>query len=203
MDVTVCVATFGEESWRELAFERAIPSVEALDTPWLHVHRDDLRTARNVILGWVTTEHVCFLDADDELERDYFTKLDTSTADLRVPSVRYVRNQFDQGVRMPKVAGHEHDCTFACLDEGNWLVIGTVAPTRLLLEVGGFNDFPVYEDWDLWLRCRSAGATIEAVPEAVYRAHVRYDSRNRGPSQAVKNAAHRAIADANGLLSPV
>lgn len=205
MDVTVCIGTFGDSSWVDLANEVAIPSLKKLEVPYIHIHihGPSLHVARNDCLTGVTTRYVCFLDADDELEHKFFDHIAKSDADLRVPSVRYVRNKFDQGVRMPKVAGHRHDCTADCLAEGNWMVIGTVAPTRMLREVGGFRDFPMYEDWDLWVRCWQAGATIEAVPRAVYRAHVRRDSRNREPDQRIKNATHRAIAFANGLMSPV
>lgn len=203
LDVTVCIATFGADSWRELAATRAVPSALALDVPIIRMHASSLREARNRALDAVTSELVCFLDADDELEPQYFDRIDEVTADVRAPAVRYVRNRFDQGVRMPRVAGHAHDCTAECLAFGNWIVIGAVAPTRLLKDVGGFRDFTWAEDWDLWVRCWQAGATIAPAPRAVYRAHVRRDSRNRGATQDEKNAAHRAIAEANGLLSPV
>jgi hypothetical protein len=85
---------------------------------------------------------------------------------------------------------------------GNWLVIGTVARTEALVEVGGFRDFDVYEDYDLWVRCWQDGASIQPIPQAVYRAHVRPDSRNRGPAREVKHAQHQAIARANGLPVP-
>jgi hypothetical protein len=48
----------------------------------------------------------------------------------------------------------------------------------------------------------AAGATIEPIYGAVYRAHVRPDSRNRAPSREAKLAAHQAIARANGLPIP-
>lgn len=203
MDVTVVVATFGDSSWVDLAHERAIPSVEALDVPYVHVHGTTLQFARNDAIGQITTKYVCYLDADDELEHGYFDHIAQVDADIRVPSVRYVKNRFDQGVRMPKVAGHTHTCDAECLAAGNWIVIGAVAPVSLIRDVGGFRDFPWSEDWDLWVRCWQAGARIEPAFRAIYRAHVRNDSRNRGQSQEVKNAAHRAIAFANGLLSPV
>jgi hypothetical protein len=117
--------------------------------------------------------------------------------------VRYVRqgrNRTEPYV--PTVAGHRHACTADCLDFGNWLVVGSVARTELLLRVGGWHDYEWSEDYDLWVRCRHVGATFEAAPSAVYRAHVRPDSRNRAPSREFKLAAHRAIAEANGLPIP-
>lgn len=197
MDVTVVVATFGAPKWGELARQRAIPSAKRLDVPVVYSHGTTLHEARNSGLDQVATEWVCHLDADDELEPRYFEHMAAATADLRVPSVRYMRNGFNQGVRMPRVAGHDHDCEPGCLLEGNWLVVGTVARSQLLRDVGGWHDYEWSEDWDLWLRCHLAGATIEAVPAAVYRAHVSYDSRNRAADRATIDRTYDQIRRAN------
>lgn len=199
MDVTVVIATYGDSSWVDLAHERAIPSAINHAVPYVHLHGSTLQFARNDALAQVTTPWVCYLDADDELEAGYFEEMDESDAEIRVPSVRYVKNNFDQGVRMPQVAGHDHECSAECLPFGNWIVIGAVAPARLVRDVGGFRDFPWSEDWDLWVRCWKTGATIAPVPKAVYRAHVRRDSRNRGMSVDERVRAHNLIAEANGL----
>ena len=203
MDVTVVVATFGSDSWRRLARTRAIPSAQALRVPVVEAHAGTLHDARNEGLAQVDTEFVCHLDADDELEPGYFDSMESSGADLRVPSVRYVTGGRRRGpVRMLSVAGHEHGCTGGCLRWGNWLVVGTVARTSIVRMAGGWRDFDWSEDWDLWVRCWQAGASIEPVPGAVYRAHVRANSRNRAPAREAKLAAHRAIAEANGLPVP-
>lgn len=202
MDVTVAICTFGGSEWQQLAHERAFPSAHALDVPIVEVHADTLHDARNRALDLIDTEWICYLDADDELEAGYFDHMARGTADLRAPSVRYVKNRHQPTPRMPRVAGHQHPCTADCLEWGNWLVIGTLAPVALLREVGGWRDFPWSEDWDLWVRCWLAGATIEAIPKAVYRAHVRSDSRNRGIDPTSRLRAHQAIAAANGLPVP-
>ena len=202
MDVTVVVATFGDPSWVVLARERAIPSAQATGVPVVHVHRDTLHDARNAGLDLVETEWVCHLDADDELEDGYFEHMAAGTADVRAPAVRYVQTRYHRPrPYVPKVAGHQHDCQDWCLIDGNWLVVGSVARTDLLRRVGGWRDYEWSEDWDLWLRCHLAGASIEAIPNAVYRAHVRSDSRNRGAARDVRLAAHHAIAKANGIAS--
>lgn len=201
MDVTVVVATFGADEWRQLAAERAIPSAEALGVPVVAVHGDTLHDARNAGLAQVVTEWVCHLDADDELEPGYFTAMAGGTAAVRAPAVRYIYPHHIFRPRVPQVAGHQHDCDADCLTDGNWLVVGSVARTELLRTVGGWRDFEWSEDWDLWLRCHLAGATFEAVRPAIYRAHARPDSRNRGANQATKLAAHHAILEANGLAA--
>jgi hypothetical protein len=197
LSVTVAIATYGDESWRLLARNRALPS--ALEqAPAVHAHADTLAEARNRALRSVETEWVIHLDADDELEPGYIDAMAGGSCDLRAPAVRYVRGgRARSAAQVPRVAGHRHACTGECLPQGNWLVIGTCARTRMLLDVGGWRDFEWSEDWDLWLRCHLAGASVEAIPEAVYRAHVRPDSRNRAPSAEFRREAHEAIYRAN------
>lgn len=203
MDVTIVVATFGDASWVELAEQRAIPSAEQFGVPVIHSHGDTLADARNWGLGLVTSEWVVHLDADDELDAGYLDALDRGTADVRAPAVSYIRNGRPRFARMPRVAGHDHDCVADCLADGNWLVVGSMARTSLLCEAGGWRDWPCYEDWDLWARCWQTGASFEAVPDAVYRAHVRPDSRNRGQlTQAEKHAVHQQIARSVGVKVP-
>lgn len=191
--ITVCVATYGDQEWQVLAESRAVPSALP-QAPVIRVHGDTLHGARNEALRRVQTERVVFLDSDDELEDGYIEAMAQGTADLRVPSVRYVTEaQRCRPAMVLRVAGHTHACHAGCLPDGNFMVIGTSAPTALLREVGGFEDFDWSEDWALWARCVKAGATVETIPDAVYRAHVRWDSRNRGASQEKRLEAHWAI----------
>lgn len=76
-------------------------------------------------------------------------------------------------------------------------MIGAAIRTWMLRDVGGFRDFSWSEDWDVHLRLWKAGASFELIPDAIYRAWVRPDSRNRGATQAEKLAAHQAIHEAN------
>ena len=203
MDVTVCVGTFGSSEWPELARTRAMPSAAEQRLRVVHHHGRNLADARNSCLRLANSEWVIFLDADDELEPGYAEAMDAATADLRAPAVRYVRGGRDERPRIPRVAGHDHACSADCLRDGNWLVVGTAVRAELVLHVGGWREWPLYEDWDLWLRCWMAGATVEAVPDAVYRAHWRADSRNRAPEMAFKNKIHREIVASNFDPDPV
>ncbi len=198
-DFTICVGTFGGNEWVQLAHERAIPSAEAQGVPVIHRHGSTLAQARNACLGLATTEFVVFLDADDQLEPGYVEAMAAGSADLRAPSIRQVREyQYGRevGPFMPQVGGrrHRHECTAECLRDGNWLVIGTAVRRGLLLDVGGFPEgIDWSEDWAAWAKCWVAGGTVEAIPDAVYRAYVRLDSRNHAPSSDTKNFWHREI----------
>lgn len=199
MEVTICCGTFGEMEWGRLAQDRAKPSALAECPEWRHVHLGDgtLAEARNLALAEVETEFVIFLDADDQLEPGYVEAMSRGTADLRAPSIRQV--QEERGGRltpifMPQVWNHRHACTGDCLRQGNWLVIGTCVRTELLRGCGGFPEGIEWsEDWAAYARCWAAGGTVEAIPDAVYRAWVRSDSRNHAPSAEFKNAQHRKI----------
>jgi glycosyltransferase involved in cell wall biosynthesis len=197
MDATVCIGTYGDEKWIETA-QRAIASVEALDLPYQHVHDLTLARSRNIALGRCRTEFVIFLDADDELSPDYIEAMETGTADLRCPAVSWR----DRGSRMcapfvPQVYKHKHACTGDCLPEGNFIVIGALVKTRIAKDVGGFKEFEWSEDWDLWVRCWQAGATIETIPQAIYIAHFDPNSRNRQGTQAWRDKVHMEIHAAN------
>lgn len=196
MDLTVLVATFGDEKWLELAWKRAIPSAAA-QAKVLHRHGSDLAEARNACLAEVETEWVCYLDADDELEPGYVEAMAAGSADVRGPMARYVQpGGIAPRLWQPRVHRHRHDCTRDCIPKGNWLLIGSAVRAELLREVGGWEPWPMYEDWAIFLRCWKAGASFELIRDAVYRAHVRPDSRNRKPSVAEREQIHYEIADA-------
>lgn len=199
MDVsefTVVVATFGDNSWKGLAAERAIPSAHRQATV-IHAHAETLAKARNKGLGGVKTEFCIHLDADDELEPGYVEAMAAAAGDLRVPAVRYVRGLDEYDPRVPRVYNHRHECEAACLYDGNYICIGAGVRAELLREVGGWREFPWSEDWDAWLRVWLAGGEVATAAGAVYRAHVRPDSRNRAPEQAFRNRIHREIHMAN------
>lgn len=200
MICTVVIASHGERHWLDLGTRRAAASAFAQGCPVIYVHGLTLHGARNAGLAQVETEHVVFLDADDELAPGYCETLATGTADLRVPSVQYVTpNGRPRAPYVPKVASHQHACDAGCITTGagNWIVVGAMVRTDLVREAGAWRDWSVYEDFDLWMRVLLQGASVEVIPDAVYRAHVNPQSRNRAPAMAVKDAAHHAIVAAN------
>lgn len=204
MNVTVVVATFGANVWRDLAEHRAVPSAEAQGVPVVVEHGATLHDARNDALGKVETEWVIHLDADDQLAPGYVDAMRDAHADIRVPTTARPHprraGEYQRQPRHWQVKGHTHACHADCLPFGNWVPVGACAPTALLREVGGWRDWPMFEDWDLWLRCYKAGASFEPVP-AVYVNHRTPGSRNHPADPAARDDAHLRIALANGYHS--
>ena len=187
MDVTVIVATYGDRAYWDSLAERAMASAGAATT--LRYHGESIHQARNQAAEYADSEWLCFLDADDELAPGYLEAMERATGDLRAPLVRYVRKGRPGPAHIPRGTDNMAD--------GNRLVIGTLVRRAMFCEVGGFRDWPFYEDFDLWQRCWLVGAVIEFVHDAVYCAHVRPDSRNRTPSRDEKLVVHHAIRRAN------
>ena len=183
-EVTVCVSTYGDESWVGSAESIAIPSVyrQTFPVEVIHSHHKySLSESRNQAALSAETEWIIFLDADDELDPSYVEEMLQGTADLRRPSTLGV------------VDGVEDDFPYLIPEKdiltSNYIVIGTMVRRQQFLDVGGFSDLPILEDWDLWIRMLHSGCSIEAIPKAIYRVHVNSNSRNSDHALADQYAA--------------
>ena len=183
MNVSILVATYGEESWRTLAHERALPSARAQEPYEVldgHALDGTISEARNALAEMAKGDWLCFLDADDELGRGYLAAMqqayerrrrDDGTPPLLTPAVSYVRKGKQQPARF--LSGHD-------LSKNNYLVVGTLVQRDLFMQVGGFSDYPHgFEDWSLWAKCWKAGAEVVKVRRAIYFAYWNRNSKHR------------------------
>jgi len=178
--IAIVITSYGEPSWRSLAWERAYPSTIEQGAEQVIVHHSTLETigpARNEAAAQAEEQWLIFLDADDELAPGYVEAMRRALRReagkvLFQPAVLYLR----QGRPPPKpivIADRN-------LRKDNYLVIGTMVNRRQFHQVGGFSDYHHgFEDWSLWVKCWQDGARIVPVPEAVYRAHYNHHSKHR------------------------
>lgn len=200
---SILIATYGDPAWEGLSWSRAYPStvgqgIEPFDgkmeTIVHHSEHGTLAQARNEAAARADGEYLCYLDSDDELEPFYIEEMHRTLLHLwngdgvnhpgfplppflLAPAVRYwTGDGREPGAGIPNLGG------WPAVNEA---VIGTLVPRLAFLEEGGFREqaddgspLSLYEDWDLWLRLADAGAHLVHVPHAVYRAHVRPNSRN-------------------------
>lgn len=183
---TVIIATYGDERhWNRVA-AKAVESAlsQSVGVDLIRIHGDTLAEARNSAAVSASTEWLCFLDADDSLDSVYVEKMLSASGDIRRPATLGVYEdgtQDDFPVLIPRTN----------LSESNFIVIGAFVRREQFLRVGCFRELPALEDWDLWIRCWRDGASIEDVPEAIYRVTVRQDSRNQ--QSELHNRAYRDI----------
>lgn len=203
MNVDVIIATYGSDEWKQSGHDaydctRLEHELDLGDYGAVHrQHADNLHSARNLGAQRGRAEWLCFLDADDELEPGYFDAMRQAVAmttvmnlpALLVPAVRYVHaNGEADAPGIPNTKPRRPLCDI------NTAVIGTLVQRSMFKEVGGFRDWPCYEDWDLWLRCVQAGAELVEVPAAVYRAHVAPRGTGRNlPARRVRERTYHAI----------
>lgn len=185
MEVTICIATHGSDAWRDLAWSRPYPSAMGQGAEVLIGHDPDgnRATVRNELAAKASGNYLCFLDGDDELAPGYVGAMQRAWEEsghgndplLLTPAVSYV------------VKGRKRPPSFwpeVPPWSGNWMVLGTLVPKALFLEVGGWRvwdpaDWNEWDDWELWIRCQKAGARVVKVPRAVYIAHQEKTSRHR------------------------
>lgn len=198
-NIAVCVGTFGDRSqWEPLVHQRALASVDRQTMQpcrFAHHHANSLHDARNSAARGserhlvADAEWLCFLDADDELDDGYIAAMHTAARDLEgdwllQPATLGVHP--DGREEPPALIPPKH------LLDGNYLVISTLIRRNQFDRLGGFADWPIYEDWDLWLRAWLDGAQTMPVPDAVLRIHVNPNGRNMA-SRALQTKVYNEI----------
>lgn len=176
--IDVIIATYGCESWKEKALI-AQKSVLQQTSPasLIHlIHGETLAQARNAGAHQSTADWLLFLDADDALDSNFIRAMremidqTTHPSPLLYPSVLTI----EDGVKSLSVKTSTQNPIL----EGNFMVIGTLVKRADFLRAGGFRELPMYEDWDLWIRCIANGSSPKPVHNAVYHVFVNKNSRN-------------------------
>lgn len=180
MNCSIVIATYGAETWKALAMERAYPSALDQGAHEIIVGHDtnaSIAAVRNTLAERTSGDWLCFLDADDELSPGYIKamrdqKPSGDPPPLLTPAVQYVHPSKKRALpRFWPLGDLRHD---------NFLVVGTLVSRDLFMHVGGFSDYPHgFEDWSLWAKCWKAGAQIVQVKRAIYIAHINYHSEHR------------------------
>jgi hypothetical protein len=186
----------GNQDW----LKRAIASLPK-DTPYLLAENDgQLHHALNQALRQVETEFVFRLDSDDWLDPDALDFLVGLAWDTDVCYPTLVLTN-EQGGLLDAIKAHAF-CPHRLLID-NYIPGCALFRPEKALEVGGYREFPLLEDWDLWVRMSRAGCRFKAVPEARYWYRQHPDSRNKVPAgeeERIVSGLHQRIVGAEPEL---
>lgn len=166
--ISVIISTFGDiDIWGPLA-DRARKSVGD-DTEVIMSHAYSLCEARNQGARLAQGDRLVFLDADDELEPGFCDKI-VEPEDVLQPMTIYRGGEWDGEVPF-WIPPHE-DLIYC-----NYIIVGAPVSKLQFLEVGGFDDYKIAEDWALWLKLKKYGASFGRT-KATYIVNVNLNGRN-------------------------
>lgn len=193
MDITVVVSTYGDQSWQDVAFHRAIPSADN-QTLTVSMHSPNAKSlgeARNNAVDFHDPqEWICFLDADDQLAPGFIGFMEAAEPEhvnvLLTPALQFVTDKS----RSAAVIFEGRDMAVI-----NPCPIGTLIHRAVFEEAGRFWDERAWEDWSLFRRAWLLDAEIRFVPDAVYRAHL--NPRGRNSTVAHPQRLHKQIIDSH------
>lgn len=171
--IGIVIATYGD-GWigqhKEMfytAMQSAMSQTIPVDVVW--EHGPTLHEARNRGARHSKGDRLVFLDADDWLDIDFAEKI-VETEDILQPKTSYWKED-------KMVVGPGYLQPYDDFSAGNHLIVGCPVNKELFMDVGGFEDYPVFEDWALWWKMEKAGATFGKTT-GVYNIRIRDASRN-------------------------
>jgi glycosyltransferase involved in cell wall biosynthesis len=169
VEITVIIATFGSEAWRQKGLEAFEKALHWGADDVIQAHAPDLTLAesRNWAAEGVETEWICFVDADDDLAPGYIEAMknaDGPNNALLAPALC--------------LAGEMIPLEDRDIQTMNPCAIGTVLRKEDFLRAGGFWEERAWEDWSLFRRCWLLGCPVVHVKGAIYVANSTPTGRN-------------------------
>jgi glycosyltransferase involved in cell wall biosynthesis len=172
-DLSVLITCYNKEAYIDEAIksilENTIKPLEIIlvhdgcDNPVAHVHAKTLILPKNVGVVKSRDEAVrlskgnllLFLDGDDKLPPNFIQKciLEMPKADIVYPDMFLWYVNTDKNIYMD--APNTINPTVFFTKCG--IPVSSMMKRNVYTELGGFGDYPVYEDWEFWLRALSKG----------------------------------------------
>lgn len=176
-DVTAVIPIHrdGNREW----LQQAVNSLGRRVKPLVVENDGELAEALNTGIREASTEYVLLMGADDVAAPDMLHELRAAIWDVDVtyPEMLLVNEDMSEPLGLHPAAPF---CPLR-LEQGNYISGCALVRRSKVLEVGGFRDLHVLEDWDLWLRMARAGCRFKAVEAA--RLLYRQSAKSRSQQQ--------------------
>jgi hypothetical protein len=140
-------------------------------------HNTGVGLARQRALSEADAELVTHLDADDIWLPDHLAVLEAQYAPGYIVTAGNIGWSPMRGVAytnsLDRIPVPPADQQLWRICQANFLFTGSLYERDAALRVGGFRDFRVSEDWDLWIRLIRAGYRVRCAPHptVLYRLH--------------------------------
>ena len=132
--------------------------------------------ARNQGIRYAIHDYIICLDSDDILEERI--KDIECTTDIVAIGHKHFGEQ--DNIHLPK-----ENLTLEDFKDYNQMCVSSPFKKSIWEKVGGFDEMLTgYEDWEFWIRCLRAGATISIVKEPLLNYRIHSNGRNK---EAIKN----------------
>jgi glycosyltransferase involved in cell wall biosynthesis len=159
------------------AIESAVSQTVSPDEiRFVYKKKGQLHRLLNQTVAQMRTDFVCRLDADDWLSDDYVESFHRSSGDIRKPYIETVNA--DGSVVEPR-----HMLLDSPIMYGNHIVSAAPVNRKIYLDVGGYKDYPLLEDHDLFIRMLRVGAALGHMDGTLYYTQ-HPDSRNRADHES-------------------
>lgn len=158
---------------------------------WIEQLRRGHGTARNTGIAKTSSDWIIGLDSDDWIESTYIERCLSEVH----PSTGIVATALQWEGGSIGVQGVDEPVTIDRLFYANRLFCASMFRRSAWMEIGGYSELPIYEDWDLWMRILAAGYGIAVIQEPLfhYRSHDQQSSVAANPrSDSIKHSMQAA-----------
>lgn len=201
IDLSVIITCYNKEKYLEECIDSVIQNSkqpkevivvhDGCKSPSHHVSVTSIMTknqgvskARHEGFRFSTGKLVLFLDGDDKLFPDFIERMvpNMLEVDITYPNWFLANGVENELVEVPD----ELD-----LHKRNSVLISSMMKRQVYEKLGGFRDYPIYEDWDFWLRAEKEGFKFKKANTSLWYRQTA-DSRNR-KSKSFRESIYRKI----------
>lgn len=174
------------------------PRAHALATSIMLPSNVGVAKARDIGVRMSSGKLLLFVDADDRLAPDFIEQCGKviDECDIAYPNVlRFGDIEINELAESPKAITPEYIIGKKC-----GLVVTSMMHRGVYDILGGFNQLPIFEDWDFWIRAIHHGYTFKKANTLLWYRQNGRTSRNKMPKE-LKTSTHAKIIEPYMVLN--